>query len=89
MDSEIIGYIAGSLIACSLLPQVVRSWRTKSTEDISLGWSVISLAGQLMWTIYGVMIMSYPLVVMSCITMVLASSILYLKLKYGMRLSQR
>lgn len=85
MNIEIVGFIAGMLVASSLLPQVVKSWKTKSTQDISLGWSIISVAGQLMWAIYGLLIVSYSLVIMSSATFVMALSVLYLKLKYGLK----
>lgn len=84
MNAEVVGFIAGILVASALLPQVVKSWKTKSTQDISLSWSVTSLAGQVMWIIYGIMISSYSLVIMSTITLVMAISVLYLKLRYGM-----
>lgn len=84
MNAEIVGFIAGILVASALLPQVLKSWTTKSTQDISLGWSVTSLAGQLAWILYGLLISSYSLVIMSSITFVMALSVFYLKLKYGM-----
>ena len=84
MNSEIVGFIAGILVASALLPQVIKSWKTKSTQDISLGWSITSLAGQIMWIVYGLLIASYSLVIMSSITLVMALSVFYLKLKYGM-----
>lgn len=85
MNAEIVGFIAGILVASSLLPQVVKSWKTKSTNDISLGWSITSLAGQFTWIVYGILITSYSLIIMSSITFVMALSVLYLKLKYGMK----
>jgi len=88
MNAEIIGFIAGSLVAISLLPQVIKSWKTKSTQDISLEWSIISLAGQISWIIYGILVSSLSLVVMSSITLAMALSVFYLKLKYGMRKPQ-
>lgn len=85
MNAEIVGFIAGILVASSLLPQVIKSWKSKSTQDISLGWSITSLAGQIMWIIYGLLIASYSLVIMSGITLLMALSVFYLKLKYGMK----
>lgn len=85
MNAEIVGFIAGVFVAVALLPQVIKSWKTKSTQDISLGWSAMSLVGQIMWIIYGLLIGSYSLVIMSGITLVMAISVLYLKLRYGMR----
>lgn len=82
MNAEIVGFIAGVLVAISLLPQVIKSWKTRSTGDISLQWSLLSIAGQVMWIAYGILISSLSLVIMSSVTLVMALSVLYLKLKY-------
>jgi uncharacterized protein with PQ loop repeat len=36
MDIEIVGHIGAAIVASALVPQVIKSWKTKSTEDISL-----------------------------------------------------
>lgn len=73
------------MIASALLPQIVRSWRTRLTQDISLSWALINLAGQVLWILYGVLVHSLALTVMSCVTFTMALSVLYLKLRYGMK----
>lgn len=83
IDPEIIGFIAGVLVATSLIPQTVKSWKSKSTTDISIGWMLINLSGQTIWIIYGVLIGSFSLIVMSGVTLALALSLLVLKIKYG------
>ena len=85
MNPELIGFLAGVLVAAALLPQVIKSWKTKSTKDISLGWSITSITGQAMWLVYGVLVSSPSLVIMSAVTLVMALSVLYLKLRYGMK----
>ncbi|MFH1586810.1 MAG: PQ-loop domain-containing transporter [Candidatus Diapherotrites archaeon] len=32
---DLLGYAAGLLVVISLLPQTIKSWRTKSTKDLS------------------------------------------------------
>ena len=83
INPEIIGFIAGIFVACSLIPQTIKSWKTKSTSDISIAWMLINLTGQTLWIIYGLMIHSYSLVIMSGITLALAISLLVLKIKHG------
>lgn len=83
MNQEVVGFMAGALIATALLPQVIQSWITKSTKDISLPWAIINLTGQVLWIIYGILISSLSLVVMSSITCVMAVSVLILKFMYG------
>jgi MtN3 and saliva related transmembrane protein len=82
-NSEIIGFIAGILVASSLIPQTLKSWKTKSTSDISISWMLINLSGQTLWIVYGFMISSISLIVMSGITLVFAISLLILKIRHG------
>ena len=84
MNSELLGFVAGSLVALSLLPQIIKSWKTRSTKDISLQWSVINLLGQILWVLYGIAIGSVSLYIMSTITFLMASSMLILKLRFGL-----
>jgi len=80
---EYLGFIAGSLVAASVLPQVIKSWRTKSTKDISMYWATINLIGQALWITYGFNIGSNSLIVMSSITFVFQFSMVVLKFKHG------
>ncbi len=79
---NILGYLAGILVVISLLPQVIRSWRTKSTKDLSLWKYVIYIIGLSLWITYAVLIKNGPVVAMNTIGLLLALSILYLKLRY-------
>ena len=81
--NEILGFVAGSLVAISVFPQVYKSWKTKSTKDVAISWSLINLAGQMLWIVYGVVISSYSLIIMSSITLFMNVSMIVLKLKYG------
>jgi len=80
---DLLGYAAGMLIVLSLLPQAVKSWKTKSTKDISFLRYVTYTAGLILMIAYAALINSLPLTVMASIELLLAASILYLKLRYG------
>jgi len=80
---DILGYTAGILVVISLLPQVIKSWKTKSTKDISLLRYVIYVIGLVLWVTYAVIIKNGPVAVMNGLGLVLAVSILYLKIKHG------
>ena len=83
MDAiQLTGYVAGLLIAVSLSPQVLKSWRTKSTKDISLGWNVVLLTGLLLYFVYGIGIMEMPIIVTNVIETVLALLLISAKLIY-------
>lgn len=82
MDIDILGYIAGILIVVSLIPQIIKSWKTKSTKDLSLVRYLVYVSGVVMWLVYGIVINNGPMIVMNTINLTLASSVVYLKLKY-------
>lgn len=82
MSVDTIGYIAGILIIISLIPQIIKSWKTKSTTDLSLTRYLIYVVGVVMWLIYGIVIKNNPMIVMNTINLTLALSVVYLKLKY-------
>lgn len=81
--SDVLGYVAGILVTVSFLPQTMKSWKTKQTRDISLGRYSLYTLGLVLWTIYGIVIMNLPLIVMSALDTLLAGSILFMKLRYG------
>ncbi len=83
LSIELLGFCAGILVAISSLPQLIKSWRTKSTQDISLSWLLINIFGQVLWIGYGFLKESLSLVVMSSITFAMVVSVLILKLRYG------
>lgn len=80
---DLIGYLAGFLIVFSLIPQFVKSWKTKSTKDISLWRYLIYIAGIILWLVYGIIISNNPMIVANIVALAFASSILYLKIRYG------
>lgn len=53
---EFLG-ITGSLIICgSVIPQVIRTYRTKSARDLSIAYLVTLMTGIIMLTLYSVYI---------------------------------
>lgn len=80
---DLLGYVAGILVVISLLPQTIKSWKTKSTKDLSLLRYIVYSIGLILWIIYAVLIENGPVALMNSIGLILALSILYLKLKHG------
>lgn len=82
MDSSYFGYIAGALTTVSFIPQVIKAWRTRSTESISLSMFVIFTVGIFLWLVYGIAIRSFPVIASNAVTLVLSGMILGMKLRY-------
>ncbi|SPP66485.1 SemiSWEET transporter [Nitrospira lenta] len=77
-----IGFVAGTLTTIAFLPQLQRTWRTKSADDMSLAMLVTFTTGVFLWLVYGLYLMAWPIVVTNVITFLLTLTILVLKLKY-------
>lgn len=80
---SVIGSVAGMSTTGAFLPQVIRTWRTRSTEDISLGMFLLTAFGLLLWLVYGIARGDWPLIVTDVVSLILAVTILGLKLRYG------
>ncbi|MDO8240604.1 MAG: PQ-loop domain-containing transporter [Candidatus Moranbacteria bacterium] len=85
MNIEIVGFAGSAIIASALIPQVIKSWTTKSTEDISLLWNSLLLAGLILFVIYGIGISSRPIMIFTTIEASLTLSLLILKLIHKKR----
>lgn len=80
---DVLGYIAGLLVVISLVPQAVKSWRTKLTRDISLWRYIIYSIGLVLWIVYAALIHNGPVALMNSVGLALALGILFLKIRYG------
>ena len=78
-----IGLAAGFCTTVAYLPQVLRTWRTRSTEDLSLGMFSVMVLGLSGWLVYGILLGDIPLIVSNAVTLVLAGTILFFKLRHG------
>ena len=83
--SDLIGYVAATLTTCSFVPQALHTFRTRDVSGISLGMYSVFTSGVALWLAYGVVLQAWPIVIANAITMVLASAILGMKLRFGDR----
>ena len=78
---NITGSLAGCLTTIAFIPQVVRTWKTRSAQDISLFMFLLFSCGVLLWLIYGIMLHALPIILANGITLVLSTSILVMKVR--------
>jgi MtN3 and saliva related transmembrane protein len=78
----LLGLLAGTLTTISFVPQLLKTWRTKSAKDMSLPMLISFCAGVLLWLVYGILLQAPPIILANFITLVLALMILGLKLYY-------
>jgi len=78
----LLGLLAGLLTTTAFVPQVLRTWRTKSANDLSTGMFIVFCSGVALWLIYGILTHDLPVVVANAVTLMLALTILVMKFKY-------
>jgi MtN3 and saliva related transmembrane protein len=80
--ATIIGLLAATGTTISFLPQVIKTWKSKSAKDLSLSMFLIFCTGTLLWLIYGLMVNDFPVIVANAVTLMLSLTLLYFKLRY-------
>jgi len=83
ITNDLIGSVAGTLTTVSFLPQVLKTYRSRSAKDISLVMFLLFSLGVFLWLLYGLSLQSMPIIVSNGITLVLALSILVMKFWFG------
>ena len=69
MDTaKIIGFIAGALTTISFVPQVVKTYKTRSAKGLSLGMFGIFWMGSVCWLTYGILIQDFPVIAANTVT---------------------
>lgn len=81
MNSEVIGIIAGALSCTTFLPQVIKTWKSKSTKDVSLTMFLIASVGTTLWLVYGIMIDSISIIGTNIIVLIFSLTMLLLIFK--------
>lgn len=89
MMFDIIGYVAGILMSSTMLPQIIKSLKTKSVKDISLWMLIILIIGSFLWMIYGILINSLPIIIMDIVAVFINSAQLLIKIKYEKRSNRK
>jgi MtN3 and saliva related transmembrane protein len=79
---ELVGHTGGFLIAVSLTPQLIKTYKTKKAEDISLLWTAILLAGLLLYIVYAIKRRVVPLIVFGTVEALMATTLIGFKIRY-------
>ena len=79
---DLFGFLAALLTTIAFLPQLYKTWKTKSADDVSLIMLILFITGLICWIVYGLKIHSIPILVANIVTFIFNFSILILKLSY-------
>ena len=79
--TTIVGVLAALCTTASYLPQVMKTWQTRETGDLSLKMLLLLAAGLFLWSAYGVLNSDVVIIAANVTSLALLSSILYWKLR--------
>ncbi|WP_347269136.1 SemiSWEET transporter [Paracoccus sp. (in: a-proteobacteria)] len=80
---ELLGFTAATLTSLCWLPQTWRTIRTRDTRAISLWTQSLFACGVLLWLVYGIQILSWPVIAANGLTLLLVLAIIAMKLRFG------
>ncbi len=79
---QYLGYFAGLLTVGSFLPQVIRVWQTRRTQDLSLSMFALLSAASSLWIIYGAITTDWPVILTNAGMVALNGALAVAKLRY-------
>lgn len=79
---EIIGFMAMILTSFALIPQILKTYNTKSCKDISFITLIQYTLGVSLWLLYGVLINNNILMLANIIGLVSFMILIIMKLRY-------
>jgi MtN3 and saliva related transmembrane protein len=80
--SDLSGYAAGFLTTAAFLPQVLKTYRSRSARDISLVMYLVFTAGIVLWLIHGLLAGSGPVVAANSVGLLLSVAMVVMKIVF-------
>ena len=77
-----LGFFAGTLTVGSFLPQVLRTWRTRQTRDLSLAMFALLVTASSLWAFYGFVQRDWPVVITNMGMVALNLALVVAKVRY-------
>lgn len=82
MNPEIIGLLGGFLSCITFVPQIFKTWKSRSVKDISVSSFMIVLFSTVVWIAYGVQKDSISVIITNIIVFFTAAIMLWMKWKF-------
>ena len=82
MKGDIVGYTGTGLLAITLLPQVLKTFKNKRAGDISWTYLVLQIMSNICFILYGILIRSIPIMASTCIVCVSSLMLVYAKMRF-------
>jgi MtN3 and saliva related transmembrane protein len=78
----LLGLVAGTLTTIAFIPQLMKTWRSRSAKDVSFIMLVVFSTGVFLWLIYGIYLQALPIILANSLTLIFNLIIVGLKIRY-------
>jgi len=78
----LFGWIASSLCTLILVPQIIKAFKTRHTDDVSMFMLIISVAGNAFWVAHASMTHNTPLIFGAGLISVMSIILIIFKYRY-------
>ena len=78
-----VGAAAGVASMLSFVPQIVKIWRDRDASSVSLRTFAVSATAFVLWTAFGALQGSWPIIVSNAVCLMLVLTIVALRLKFS------
>jgi len=80
---EILGYAAGAITCLTFLPQVIKTYKSKSAKDVSLMMFVIAAVNEAMCIVYGALLNNWVIILTNAVVLSFSLIMIGLKFRYN------
>ena len=77
-----VGVAAALCSMTSFAPQIVKIWREKDASSVSLRTYAVTVTGFSLWTVYGILLESWPVTVSNLVCLGMAATVLAMKIRF-------
>lgn len=81
--ASIIGTAAALCSMTSFAPQIAKIWKERDASSVSLRMYVVTVTGFVLWTIYGWLIESWPVIGANTVCLAMSATVLALKWRFS------
>ncbi|WP_269714459.1 SemiSWEET family sugar transporter [Caulobacter sp. NIBR2454] len=79
----LIGTLAAICSMTSFAPQILKIWKERDASSVSLRMYAVTVTGFILWTTYGIMLESWPLVFSNAVCVLMSGTVLAMKWRFS------
>ena len=82
MNENILGLVAGGITSVAMLPQLIKVWKEKNVQDLSLMMILVLVTGLSLWVWYGILKEELPIILSNAFAVIVNIALLISYFKF-------